>query len=287
VCDWNDDGRLDLITGERLGYLTVFLRTDSGTLTNAGRIQAHGADIMTNNNSWPTVCDWNRDGRKDLLVDQEGIGQPCNVYVYLNEGTDSLPVFGDSTPVLRSGSPLNDYRCVPVLEDLDRDGRRDLVLGEWYSSVRFYQNVGTDTNLVFASFVNLVQPDPDSFLNGNPPRVNFTDWDGDGDMDMVTCDYYGSVFLRRNITATGVEETPNAEVRATNAGTTIVRGVLFLPSSLFYLHSSLFSLSGQTVMALKSGANDVSRLSPGLYFVRRASGVGRLASSVHRVVITH
>jgi hypothetical protein len=287
VCDWNNDLRLDLLTGERLGYFTVFLRTDSGTLTNAGRIQAHGADIMTNNNSWPTVCDWNRDGRKDLLAGQEGIGQPCNVYVYLNEGTDSLPVFGDSTPVLRSGSPFNDYRCVPVLEDLDRDGRRDLVLGEWYSSVRFYQNVGTDTNLTFASFVNLVQPDPDSFLNGNPPRVNFTDWDGDGDLDMITCDYYGSVFLRRNITATGVEETMNDGRGTMNAGATVVRGVLRLPDSPFTLHSSLFSLSGQTVMSLESGANDVSRLAPGVYFVcSEPAAVRRQPSAVTRVVIT-
>jgi hypothetical protein len=285
VCDWNNDHRLDLITGERLGYFTVFLRTDSGTLTNAGRIQAHGADIMTSNNSWPTVCDWNRDGRKDLLVGQEGIGQPCNVYVYLNEGTDSLPVFGDSTPVLHSGIPFNDYRCVPVLEDLDRDGRRDLILGEWYSSVRFYQNVGTDTNPAFTTFVNLVEPDPDSFLNGNPPRVNFTDWDGDGDLDMITCDYYGSVFLRRNITPTGAEEPRPPQAPSRKPQATVVRGVLHLPDSPFTLHSSLFSLSGQTVMALCPGPNDVRYLPPGVYFVH--STIDNRQSPMARVVITH
>jgi len=286
VCDWNNDGRLDLITGERNGYFTVFLRTEAGTLTNAGRTQAHGADIKTNNNSWPMVCDWNRDGRKDLLVGQEGISQPCNVFVYLNGGSDSLPVFGDSTPVLHSGVPFNDRRAIPVLEDLDRDGRRDLVLGEWYSSVRFYRNSGTDTNLVFTTYVNLVEPDPDSFLNGNPPRVNFTDWDGDGDRDMLTCDYYGSVFLRRNITQTGVVETMNDERGTMNAGPTIVRGVLFLSASTSTLHSSLFSLSGQKVMALHPGANDVSGLSPGVYFVR-AGGRELSATGRQRVVIQH
>jgi hypothetical protein len=290
VCDWNNDGRLDLITGERLGYFTVFLRTEAGTLTNAGRIQAHGADIMTNNNSWPTVCDWNQDGRKDLLVGQEGIGLPCNVYVYLNEGTDSLPVFGDSTPVLRSGSPFNDYRCVPVLEDLDRDGRRDLILGEWYSSVRFYRNVGTDTNLTFTTCVNLVQPDPDSFLNGNPPRVNFTDWDGDGDMDMLTCDYYGSVFLRRNITATGVEERYEPQAASHKPQATIARRVLNLQSAISNLQSEIVLLdaAGRRVLALKSGANDVSRLAPGIYFVHsELSAVSRQPSAVTKVVITH
>jgi len=163
-------------------------------------------DIMTNNNSWPFVCDWNNDGRKDLLVGQEGIGLPCNVFVYLNQGPDSAPVFADSTPIRVSGVPINSYRCIPVAQDLDLDGRKDLVLGEWYSSIRFYRNTGADSNPAFTGFVNLVAPDPDSFLNGNPPRLCFADWDGDTDQDMITCDYYGSVFLRRNITPTGVSE---------------------------------------------------------------------------------
>ena len=139
----------DLITGERLGYLTFFRRTETGELTNAGRIQSKGIDIMTNNNSWPRVCDWNNDDRKDLLVGQEGIGLPCNVFVYLNQGTDSAPVFADSTPILVNGIPINSYRSVPVAQDVDLDGKKDLVLGEWYSSVRFYRNVGTDSSPVF------------------------------------------------------------------------------------------------------------------------------------------
>jgi hypothetical protein len=67
---------------------------------------------------------------------------------------------------------------------------------------------------------------------------------------------------------------------------TIVRGVLFLPISSFTLHSSLFSLSGQKVMALKPGANDVRALSPGVYFVRKTSGVKREASGVTKVVLS-
>ncbi len=280
MCDWNNDGRLDLVTGERLGYYTVFLRKEDSTLTNAGRIQAHGADIVTNNNSWPAIVDWNRDGRKDLLAGQEGIGAPCNVYVYLNEGTDSVPVFGDSTPVVHNGSQFNNYRCVPLLLDLDNDGRRDLVLGEWYSSVRLYANVGTDTNPVFNTFINLVQPDSSSYLNGNPPRVNFTDWDGDGDLDMIMCDYYGSVFLRRNITPTGVEETMSDGRGMMNVGTTIVRGVLHLPPSQLALHHSLFDMTGRQVMLLNSGPNDVSRLTPGVYFVRLNAGGTHLCRKV-------
>lgn len=148
---------------------------------------------------------------------QEGISLPCNVFVYLNQGPDSAPMFADSTPIRNNGAPISSYRCAPVAQDLDLDGKKDLVLGEWYSSVRFYRNMGADSNPVFTGFVNLVPPDPDSFLNGNPPRLCFTDWDGDTDQDMITCDYYGSVFLRRNITPSGVSE-PGAGVGGQGLG---------------------------------------------------------------------
>jgi len=288
VCDWNNDGRLDLVTGERLGYYTVFLRNEDSTLTNAGRIQAHGTDMVADTNSWPMVCDWNLDGRKDLLVGQEGIGTSCNVYVYLNEGTDSLPVFGDSTPVLHGGSPFTDRRTIPLFVDLDRDGKRDLVLGEWYSSVRLYSNIGTDTNPLFNTYINLVQPDPDSFLNGNPPRVNFTDWDGDGDLDMISCDYYGSVFLRRNIPAAGVEERHDPQASSPKPQATLVRGVLNLQSATCNLKSeiALLDASGRRVMSLHAGPNDVSSLAPGAYFVREDGlGIGGWGSGKTQKVL--
>ena len=113
-------------------------------------------------------------------------------------------MFGDSTPVLANGSAFRNYRCAPAYFDLDRDNVRDLVLGEWYSSIRFYHNSGTNGSPEFTTFVNLVPPDPDSFRNGNPPRIAFADWDGDNDIDLVTCDYYGWVTLRENITPSGI-----------------------------------------------------------------------------------
>lgn len=228
------------------------------------------------------MCDWNDDGRKDLLVGQEGISAPCNVYVYLNVGSDSAPVFGDSTPVLNSGNPINSWRTVPVHEDLDRDGLRDFILGEWYSSVRFYRNIGTNANPAFSGFVNLVPPDPDSFSNGNPPRLNLVDWDGDADLDMVTCDYYGSVFLRRNVTPTAVAEAPAAAERAGGVAT-VARGVLRLACGE---SAVLVDASGRSAMSLRQGENDVSRLGPGVYFVRMGSRDQGVEGSSQKVVIT-
>jgi WD40 repeat protein len=82
----------------------------------------------------------------------------------------------------------------------------------------------------------------------------------------------------------GIEEAPSAELRTANVPT-IVRGVLFLPASHLTLHSSLFSLSGQKVLDLKPGSNDVSRLAPGVYFVRTVSRQPS-AASCRKVLVT-
>jgi len=88
--------------------------------------------------------------------------------------------------------------------------------------------------------------------------------------------------------AAGVEEAPNAEVRTTNAPT-IVRGVLVLDAvgsrqNAAY-RAELLDISGRRVLDLTPGANDVSRLSPGVYFVCEASGVKRVAPNVIKVVL--
>jgi YVTN family beta-propeller protein len=88
----------------------------------------------------------------------------------------------------------------------------------------------------------------------------------------------------------GIEETPNAEVRTANVAT-VVRGILFLPAVLSLkpqAPSWLLDISGRRVLDLRPGANDVSRLSPGVYFVREERGGSREQSavSIRRVVIT-
>ena len=65
----------------------------------------------------------------------------------------------------------------------------------------------------------------------------------------------------------------------------IVSGVLFLPPSLLSPPSSLLSIDGRKVLDLHPGANDVSRLSPGVYFVREAQAQAQ-AQTIRKVVIT-
>ncbi|MBN2465580.1 hypothetical protein JXD38_08170, partial [candidate division WOR-3 bacterium] len=75
----------------------------------------------------------------------------------------------------------------------------------------------------------------------------------------------------------GVSETPSAEVRTANVGPTVVRGVLFLSSlgtrselperNSVMSRAALLDICGRKAMDLAPGANDVSLLPPGVYYV--------------------
>lgn len=276
-----------MITGERNGYYTFFRRASSGLLTNAGRILAHGVQITTSMNAWPYVCDWNGDGKKDLLCGQEGLSSSCNVFVYLNQGTNAAPVFNDSTPVLNAGSPFTQWRTIPLYLDLDGDAIKDLILGEWYSSVRLYHNYGTNTTPSFNGFTYLVLPDSSGYSNGNPPRVAFSDWDGDGDLDMVTCDYYGGVFLRRNVTPSGTYESSGPEM--IDAALTVTPNPSSGPFQIqvrsdrtVNVQVDIYSAAGALIASPFRGevkTNGVSfhwdpgRLPDGVYFIQTTSGL--------------
>ena len=53
----------------------------------------------------PTVADWNGDGRKDLIVGAF-TGNPGNVRLYLNTGTDAEPRFTGFTCLEAGGKPI-------------------------------------------------------------------------------------------------------------------------------------------------------------------------------------
>jgi hypothetical protein len=84
---------------------------------------------------------------------------------------------------------------------------------------------------------------------------------------------------------TGIQEMPDGEVRMTNAGPSIIRGVLNLQSAICNLKSEivLMDASGRKVLTLRAGPNDVSHLAPGVYFVH--SAVGTRHASTSRVVV--
>ena len=84
----------------------------------------------------------------------------------------------------------------------------------------------------------------------------------------------------------GFEESPKPQAASSKLGPTIVRGVLLLGAvgsgqSTGY-RGDLLDISGRAVLDLHLGANDVSRLPPGVYFVREAQAQSQ---AVRKVVL--
>ncbi|MEO0080107.1 MAG: hypothetical protein ABIK44_05470 [candidate division WOR-3 bacterium] len=85
----------------------------------------------------------------------------------------------------------------------------------------------------------------------------------------------------------GIEEGRQPTANNSQRTATIVRGVLFLPA----VSACLLDASGRKVMELSPGANDVSRLAPGVYFVTPhpdplPQGARDSAGSVRKIVLT-
>jgi len=97
------------------------------------------------------------------------------------------------------------------------------------------------------------------------------------------------VFAARRLSRPGVGEAARTMRASVGGRPTIIRGVLRMgvdSRQHTAYRAELLDISGRRALDLKPGANDVSRLAPGVYFVRTASGVERLASGVAKVVLT-
>ena len=103
----------------------------------------------------------------------------------------------------------------------------------------------------------------------------------------------GSIYVAHGVDVAGLNNGPQEPVvHRLQGGASIVKDVLFLPTALSpksQAASCLLDISGRRVLDLVPGANDVSGLAPGVYFVRWRSAVGgeRTAAYVRKVVVQH
>ncbi|MBN2464121.1 M1 family metallopeptidase [candidate division WOR-3 bacterium] len=88
---------------------------------------------------------------------------------------------------------------------------------------------------------------------------------------------------------TGIEEGYKPQAASCKLGPSIIRGVLFLPrlgtrsglsENPVMSRAALLDAMGRKVTNLQPGPNDVSKLAPGIYFVRQSSGVEHQTSCV-------
>ena len=193
VCDWNNDGKRDLVVADGNGWVTWFENTGTDArpaLAPGKRIEADGEPIDRGARSSVLVCDWNSDGKKDIIFADANDG-----YVFFeNVGTDAAPK-------LAAPKPLKlDFYTRPNLGsfvDWDGDGKKDLIGCNFENNIRLYRNVGSglagDAPRLFpAEGIIIVKPFTVMLTSG----AEVVDWNGDGDLDILTGQGHGASGLR-------------------------------------------------------------------------------------------
>lgn len=209
--DWNNDGKKDLLSGDTKGQVWLFLNTGTEkepVLAEGVRLEADGKPIVGNPPRYRGsdgklhvetdpeklmgiyskihFADWDGDGLRDLLVGQSGPNDR-DLLFYKNIGTQSDPKLARPEPLELPGPKMT--RPSPYVIDWDGDGKQDVLFGTERPPLYFFRNAGTKQNpkLEKGKPLNLAG---DEFSKGYRCRIDVTDWNGDGKLDVLVGNFY-------------------------------------------------------------------------------------------------
>ncbi|HEY1192372.1 MAG TPA: VCBS repeat-containing protein, partial [Gemmata sp.] len=220
--DYDGDGKLDLVVGIEdwsfygwddaydargawrngplHGFVFVFLAKEEGKFAEPFRVEAGGKVLDTFGCPSPNFADFDGDGDLDLLC-----GEFLDGFTYFeNVGTRTRPRYAAGKRLKdATGAPLTmDLQMiVPVAFDWDRDGDLDLIVGDEDGRVALVENTGKlapDRTPVFAR-PRYFQQQADTLKCGALATPVCFDWDGDGDLDILSGNTAGYIEFFENL----------------------------------------------------------------------------------------
>ncbi len=208
--DIDDDGDQDLFLGDfyNAGGTGFKFLKNSGTATSpqfdAPVTNPFGANVL-GITTLPTFVDLDGDGDFDLMVG----GILGTMEYFENTGSKSAPQFGASQ-VNPFGLTNTYYFADPAFADLDNDGDMDLLVGEYYGVLQYFENTGTAAAPQFAA------PQANPFglsATYDSAFPVFADLDNDGDKDLLVGEYGGAMqYFKNTSPGVGLSETPAFEM---------------------------------------------------------------------------
>lgn len=227
--DWNEDGLLDLVASDGRGWLTLYMncgKPGQPALSPGVRLCAYNSartqlsPIDGTSRSSVLICDWDGDGKKDVIQamgwpgfslrydwpappgDPDGIPNKNDTgYLFFkNIGLNNEPILDYPKWITDKNGKLITYTSRPNLGsfvDWDSDGRKDFITGQFEANVRLYKNISTaplPSEPVFGNIdgVHIVQPSCTQMISG----ADAIDWNRDGDLDILTGQGHGGSGLR-------------------------------------------------------------------------------------------
>ncbi|HQP99334.1 MAG TPA: VCBS repeat-containing protein, partial [bacterium] len=192
--DWDGDGKLDIASG-----VSVFRNTGKG---NPG-VYESGFNVLPQGQSishlsgigddwvWQRLIDFDLDGNIDIMDADHG----GHVWLHRNLGTNQERNFDTKGFMLKQTDGkdikvgpqegqafdfdvLQGARTTYTVADFNKDGNNDIIIGDTYGKVRYYENRGTGVEPVFAPAVLIGEM-------GTRLVPNAVDWNADGWMDAI------------------------------------------------------------------------------------------------------